>query len=195
MKKQRKNRAKMVEKKKFFEIELPLIKQKAELLASSENELNGRTIKIDLTRKLRGKSLEIIFKIIEKESKIKAEPCRLHLLGYFIRRMMRTSINYVEDSFQAECKNAVLRIKPFLITRKKVSRAVRKALRNKAKEEIINTAKDKNYEELFSEIISGKLQKSLSLKLKKIYPLALCEIRDIFIEKRKEEIVKEEKIK
>jgi len=31
--------------------------------------------------------------------------------------------------------------------------------------------------ELFSEVMTNKLQKELSLKLKKIYPLALCEIR------------------
>ena len=60
-------------KKKFFEIQLPLINQKAELQGTSEEKLVGKTIKIDLTRKLRGKSLEIIFKIKSEEEKIKAE--------------------------------------------------------------------------------------------------------------------------
>lgn len=175
----------MIGKKKFFAIELPLIKQKAELLATSQEELIGRTVKIDLTRKLRGKSLDIIFKIKSEKEKLKAQPFRLQLLQYFIRRMMRKSINYVEDSFSAETKDVTLRIKPFLITRKKVSRKVRKALREKAKEEITKEAKSKSYEEIFSDILSNKFQKSLSLKLKKIYPLALCEIRDIYIEKEK----------
>lgn len=171
----------MAEKKKFFDIELHLINQKVQLLASSKEELTGRTIKIDLTRKLRGKSLEIIFKIKEKG----AVPHRLHLLGYYIRRMMRKSTNYVEDSFSTKCKNSTLRIKPFLITRKKVSRAVRNALRIKTKQEIQKVVKNKNYEELFSDLLSNKVQKSLSLKLKKIYPLSLCEIRDIYVEKEK----------
>jgi ribosomal protein S3AE len=182
-------------KKKFFEIELPVINQKAGLLAVIEKELVGRSIKIDLTRRLRGKSLEAVFKIKLDGEKIKAEPYRLHLLGYFIRRMMRKSLNYVEDSFPAECKNAVLRIKPFLITRKKVSRAVRKALRNKAREEIEKSIKEKEYEEIFSDLLSNKFQRSLSLKLKKIYPLSLCEIRDIFVEKVKSELkIIEEKV-
>ena len=75
--------------------------------------------------------MEITFKIKNK----KAIPCKLYLLGYYLRRMIRKSIDYVEDSFSVEAKNAVLRVKTFLITRKKVSRAARKTLRNKAKEE------------------------------------------------------------
>jgi len=55
-------------KKKFFEINLGLVNQEIGLYAKSEKELVGKTVKIDLTRKLRGKSLEITFKIdMEKE--------------------------------------------------------------------------------------------------------------------------------
>ncbi|MFH1307693.1 MAG: hypothetical protein ABIH72_02480 [archaeon] len=180
----------MVRKKKFFEIELPIINQKIELYAYEEEELIGKTVKIDLTRKLRGKSLEIIFKINKNGEKLKPEPQRLHLLGYFIRRMMRKSISYVEDSFSVQCKNAKLKIKPFLITRKKVSRAVRKALREKVKEEIEKQVKDKKYQDIFSELLENKFQKNLSIKLKKVYPLSLCEIRDFFIENKPEERTK-----
>jgi len=182
----------MIIKKKFFEIDLPLINQKAYLLATSEEELIGKTIKIDLTRKLRGKSLEVIFKI---ESKGKAIPRRLNLIGYFIRRVIRKGTDYVEDSFSCESKNALLRIKPFLITRQKVSRAIRKALRKKAREEIQLELKNKDYEEIFLELISNKFQRALSLKLKKIYPLAFCDIRDIFVEKLQELKIEEEKVK
>ncbi len=183
-------------KKKFFEIELPLIKQKVELYSDSEENLVGRTVKIDLTRKLRGKSLEIIFKIKQQGEKIIAEPYRLRLLGYFIRRMMRKSTDYVEDSISTNCKNAILRIKPFLITRKRVSRKVSKALREKAKELIKEAIKNKTYEEVFSELLQGKFQRALSLELKKIYPLSLCEIRNIYLEKERQEVkIKEEKVK
>lgn len=179
-------------KKKFFEVSLPLIEHSTKLIAAEEEELIGKTIKVDLTRKLRGKSLEITFKI---DKKGKAVPKRLNLLGYYIRRMMRKSADYVEDSFSTPTKNASLRVKPFLITRNKVSRRVRKALRNKAKEEIAKALKDEDYENIFLEVISNKFQKSLSLKLKKIYPLSLCEIRDIFVEKREIEAKEtEEKI-
>ncbi len=180
--------------KKFLEVELPIIKQKVELLASSEKDLIGRTVKIDLTRKLRGRSLEAIFKIKEEQGKLKIVLTRLHIFGYFIRRVVRKSTNYVEDSFSSEAGNAVLRIKPFMVTRKKVSRAVRKALREKAKELIEKEVKNKKYEDFFSELLSGKLQRALSLKLKKVYPLAFFDIRDVYVEKE-EELVKKEKVK
>lgn len=183
----------MAEKKRFFEIELPIVNEKVELLAVSEEELIGRTINIDLTRRLRGKSLEAIFKIKAHDGKLKIIPSRLHILGYFIRRIIRSSISYIEDSFLVECHDSILRIKPFLMTRKKISRVVKQALREKCKEEIINETKNRTTEEIFSDILSGKFQKTLSLKLKKVYPLGFCDIRDIFIEKEKEH-VKVEKV-
>ncbi len=165
----------MAVKKKFFEIELPIIKEKAELLSNNKENLDGKTVKIDLSRKLRGKGMEIIYKIENGEAKVK----RLHLLGYFIRRMMKNSISYIEDSFLIECKDGKIKVKPFLITRQKVSRKVRKGLREKSKQEIEKTLKDKKFQEIVSDLLSNKIQKDLSLKLKKIYPLSLCEIRDI----------------
>ena len=94
---------------------------------------------------------------------------------------MRKSISYVEDSFDVKCKNATLKIKPFMITRQKVSKSVLNAVRVKAREEIQAEAKEKDYEEIFSDILQNKFQRNLSLKLKKIYPLGFCEIRDIFV--------------
>lgn len=178
-----------IEKKKFFSVEIPAINQKVSLLAYNLEQLNNRNIKVDLTRMLRGQSVEAIFKVKTAEGKAIASPIKIYVLSAFIARMMRKSISYVEDSFSCECDDAQLRIKPFMITRKKVTRAVRKALRNEAKKYIQEHVKEKNKEELFAEIINGRLQKSLSLKMKKIYPLAFCEIRHLSIEKEKEKPV------
>ena len=164
-------------KKKFFEIEIPIVNKPTQLQAYEIEELEGRFIKYDLTRMLKGKSIMFTGKIILEENKPRVISKKIVLMPYFIRRMMRKGTNYVEDSFDAECKNSELKIKPFLITRRKVSRAVRKALREKAREELIGYVKDKTSDELFEEVIRNQLQKPLSLKLKKIYPLALCEIR------------------
>ena len=63
--------------------------------------------------------------------------------------------------------------------------------------------KTKTNDELFEEILSGKLQRELSIKLKKVYPLSLCEIRVLEVKeslenpeepaKKEEEEVKEAK--
>jgi len=181
----------MVLKNKFFEVDVPLTNTKVDLLAYNLESLNNRTIKLDLTRQLRGKSIEVVFKVQTENGKAFAEPTKLTLLPFFIRRMLRKSISYVEDSYSIECEDAALRVKPFLITRKKVSRKVRKALREETQRWLEDYIKDKDYRAVFSDIIGNRLQKQLSLKLKKIYPLALCEIRILKVEKLKEQ----EKIK
>ncbi len=164
-------------KKKFFDVEIPIIGRQTQMQAYEPSELNNRFVKYDLTRLLKGKSMIFTLRVKVDGDKITTVPKKIVLMSYFLRRMVRKGTNYIEDSFPAECRDAKLVIKPFLVTRRKVSRAVRKNLRNKAKEELINYVKDKNFEELFDEIIKNQMQKPLSLKLKKIYPLALCEIR------------------
>jgi len=174
-------------RKKFHEIEIPELKTKVKAYASNLESLNNKTIKLDLTRLLRGKSLEATIKIKIEKDKAIGSIIKLSLLNFYIRRAMRKSTSYVEDSFLTEAKDVIVKIKPFLITRKKVSRAVRKTLRETSKEFLINYLKSKKIEEVFYDITSNKLQKTLSLKLKKIYPLALCEIKQISIEKNKQE--------
>ena len=163
-------------------MEIPLIRKETQLQAFELKELEGRIVKYDLTRFLRGKSMLAQLNVVVKDDKAIAIPTKITLLPYFIRRMIRKRISYVEDSFETPSQESLLRIKPFLITRKKVSRRVRKALRIACKDFLVNYMKERNKDELFSEAISNYLQKTLSSKLKKIYPLALCEIRILSIE-------------
>lgn len=182
-------------KKKFFDVEMPLINKQTQIFAFELSELEGKYIKYDLTRILRGKSILMQFKVQVKDNKAIALPRGALLMPYFLRRMIRKGTDYVEDSFITDCKDASLKIKPFLITRRKVSKRVRRGLREKAKQEIIKYLRDKPAQRIFEEILKNKMQKELSILLKKIYPLALCEIRSIEIEKDLEvkERSKEEK--
>lgn len=183
----------MAVKKKFFDVSYPILNKESPLLAESLESLGGRFVKIDLSRQLKGKSTEAIFRIVIEDKKAIGKPVRVRLMPYFIQRMMKDSVSYVEDSFSTQCQDALIRIKPFLITRKKVHRSVRKALRDKIKELLINEARNTDYENLFLNVITNKLQKPLSLKLKKIYPLSLCEIRELKLEKFLDNKEKEKK--
>lgn len=165
---------------KFVEIKIPLLDSSVELPA--EGPVDGKRIRLDLTRMLRGKSIEVVFKIDGKENK--AEPEKLKLLSFYLRRLVRKGTSYAESSFVCKSKDAELRVKPFLVTRKKVSRSIRKALINKAHDIIVDFFKDKTKDEIFSAVLSNKLQKDLAVNLKKIYPLAVCEIRVIEPEKK-----------
>jgi ribosomal protein S3AE len=177
--------AQQKKKKKFFDVEIPIIKKTTQLQAFDIEQLEGRIIKYDLTRMLKGKSSILQAKVSVKDSKAAAYPQQIRLMPYFLKRMIRKNTNYIETSFSTESKDAVLRFKPFLITRRKVSRAVRKALRQKVEDELIIYSKNQTAEQIFEDILRNKLQKELSLKLKKIYPLSLCEIRVLKIEKIK----------
>ncbi len=172
-------------KKRFFEVDMPIINKQTQLQAYESEELVGRNIIYDLTRILKGKNLVMSFQVKLEGDQTIARPRKAQLLPCYIRRMMRKGTNYVEDSFIAECKDNHVRVKPFLITRRKVSRAVRKALRDKAKEEIIAYSKTKTSEEFFEDIMRNSIQRELSSKLKKVYPLSLCEIRILAIENPK----------
>ena len=172
-------------KKRFFDVEIPIIKKETQMQAFEVSELNGRIISYDLTRFLKGKSAILQLTVKTKGDEISLVPRQIKILPYFLKRMVRKGTNYVEDSFSTECKDAVLRIKPFLVTRRKVSREIRKNLRNKARGELINYAKDKKVSDIFEDVIRGDIQKYMSSNLKKVYPLSLCEIRILKVEKEK----------
>ena len=166
----------MAERKKYIEIQVPFLGESLRVLGTPE-ELHNKTIKLDLTRKLRGKGLTIKLRIFNQKEKLFAIPNSLTLASSYIRRMMRKRTNYIEDSFQARCSDIRVTFKPHLITRKKVSRVVRKNLRNTTKNFIIEYTKERDYITLCQEIFDGTLQKTLLPKLKKIYPLSFCDIR------------------
>jgi len=156
-------------------------------ILGNPEDLHNKTIKLDLTRQLRGKGLTIKLRIFDQERTLVAIPNNMELVTSYIRRMMRKRTDYVEDSFQARCKDIRTTIKQLLITRKKVSRAVQKNLRNTAREFLLEYLKEKTFIEICNEILDGTLQKTMLPKLKKVYPLSFCDIR-VFETKELEKI-------
>jgi len=166
----------ITKRRKFIEVDIPLIRQKLELIGSSIDEVEGRTIKLDLTRQLKGKSVEVVVKIKSENGKVVAYPTKIKLMPYFIRRVIRKRISYVEDSFEVKSQESLLIVKPFLITR----------LRNRAKNWLEDYILDKTDNEIFNEILSNRMQRPLSLVLKKTYPLSMCEIRVLEVKRKLE---------
>ena len=171
-------------KKRFYNIEMPLIRKTTQLQAFEITGLNNRYIKYDLTRLFKGKSMLLTLKTKVEGDEVTTVPKELRLMPFYLKRMVRRGTNYIEDSFSTEAKDSSVRVKPFMVTRRKVSRAVRAALRKEAEKEIRDWAKENNVEELFQDVLKNKIQKDLSVKLKKIYPLALCEIRVLKVEEK-----------
>lgn len=174
-------------RKQFFDIKLPIVGKETQLQGFELSDLNGRIINYDLTRLLKGKSAMLQMKITVEGDKASVSPRQIKLLPYFLKRMVRKGTNYVEDSFFTACKDGEVIIKPFLVTRRKVSRKVRKALREKAREELIKYALERTKDQIFDDVVKNQLQKPLSLTLKKIYPLSLCEIRILKVKEKIEQ--------
>jgi len=58
-------------RKKFFEVDIPLIRKQTQLYAFDIKELEGRDIKYDLTRILKGKNILLRLKVsVEKDNAI-----------------------------------------------------------------------------------------------------------------------------
>ena len=70
-------------KKRFFEIEIPLIRKETQLQAFKLEELSGKLIIYDLTRILRGKSMTLQAIIEIKDGQAIAIPRQIILMPYF----------------------------------------------------------------------------------------------------------------
>lgn len=166
----------MAERKRYITVRVPFLRSDIRVLGEVE-ALNDKTMKLDMTRRMRGKGLTLVLRIVNKDGKLYAFPNNMELSKSYIRRMMRKRTDYVEDSFKAKTLDLNVTIKPFLITRKKVSRAVRRNLRNTAKEFLLEYIKDRDYYTICQELVDGILQKAMLPRLKKVYPLSFCDLR------------------
>jgi ribosomal protein S3AE len=174
----------MALKKKYFDVKLEVLNSSIPLLAYTPEYLDNKAIKFDLTKILKGKNCEARYIVHLKDKELEAEMVEFSVYPSFIRKMIGHNISIIEDSFSCKCKDAKLRIKPFLITRKRVHRSVRTELRNKTKEFLIATAENSSKVDFFQNTIGGSIQKELSKILKKIYPLAVSELRVVKVEKK-----------
>src|SRR4030067_3403394 len=95
-------------KQKFFDVEIPVVNKDTQLQAYEISELEGRFLKYDLTRMLKGKSMMLTLKVKIEDNNAIANPKKIVLMPYFLRRMIRKGTNYVEDSFKTTCHDAEL---------------------------------------------------------------------------------------
>ncbi len=183
-------------KKKFFEVEIPIINKTTQLYALEQKELEDKFVIYDLTRMLKGKSVLLTNQVKIKDEKLTTIPLGIKVMKHSIKNFVRKGTDYVEDSFNAKTKDAEVIVKPILVARRRISRKVRSALRKAVKEELIQEFSKLTADQAIDDLLKNKIQKPLSLKLKKIYPLSLCEIRYFKVKEFKpQEEIKETKKK
>lgn len=113
------------------------------------------------------------------------EKLQTEIIGYGLntaatKRMMRRNRSKIEDSIvYTTADGKKTRIKPILITRARAQSGAKIALRKMMKDFLDKTFKATSFEQLMRDIINKKLQKSVQDALKKIFPVATVEVRNI----------------
>lgn len=152
-----------------------------ETLAYSEKDLVGRKLEynlMNLTGDPKKQNAKLVFKINNfVQDKANTEIEAYYLVNAYIKRLMKKGINKVEDSLILKGKDCNLRVKPFLLTKNKVSKSIVKSIRKDMKEFLNKEMEKQSFLDIINNVISNKIQRSLREKLNKIYPLIVCEFR------------------
>ncbi|MBW3004321.1 hypothetical protein KY310_00620 [Candidatus Woesearchaeota archaeon] len=107
------------------------------------------------------------------------------MIGYKLntaatKRLMRRNRSKIDDSITYKtADDKKVRIKPLIVTRGRAQGGTKAALRKQMKDFLAKTVEKTSFENLLKDIIHKKLQKSISDALRKTYPIAGSEIRNI----------------
>lgn len=178
---------KEIVKKRWFRVLAPEIfegKVIGEALAATSQDLVGKPMNISLmliTGEPQNQNTHLKLKIIKAhEDNAMTEATGYEISKSTLRKFVRKERDKAEDSFETEIKDGKkIRIKPVMVTKAKVSNSVLTSLRNTSKKAIKEAVEKKDFDTIIKEIVSRKMQKDLEKALRKIYPLAVCEIKSI----------------
>ena len=95
-----------------------------------------------------------------------------------VRRQVRRYRGKVDDVVDVVTTDGYLiRIKPLIITQKRVQTSVKSDIRNKARDIITTSAAKMTYSQIQSAMLGGDLEKAIETAVKSIYPVRTCVIR------------------
>ena len=151
----------------------------------------GRPLKINLmnlTGDIKRQNINIRFRINSaKEGKLYAGITGYEIMTTAIKRMVRRRSSKILLSFTIETSdNKQIRIKPVILTRGRVKQSILTKLRKTAEELIREEAKKSTYEKMLDNIVNHKLQTDIKKHLKKIHPIRVVEIKELFLKQKKE---------
>jgi ribosomal protein S3AE len=100
-----------------------------------------------------------------------------------VRKMMRRGRDRVDDSFVVKCNDGVaVRVKPVLITRGRAKGGALAHLRKQLRISTIRGIAKLSFLDFIKDLVAHKFQRELHDSLRKVYPLQVCELRDVHIE-------------
>ena len=196
-----------IKKKNWYSLIAPDIFKNSvlgETLVYDENAMMGKTITqnlMNLTGDVKKQNTNINFIVTKVEnSKALTDIIGFYMIPSSIKRLTRRRSEKIELSFICDTSDEKhIRIKPLIFAISNTKGSVRSHIRRTVTDFLVKTIKKMTYNDLINDLISYKLQMTLRDNIKKIYPVRVCQIRSMYIEKEKkhgeEEEVKAEKEK
>lgn len=137
-------------------------KQIGEALAYDPNKLIGKKVNTSLqniTGNLKQTHIKLTFRIKEVAgSEAKTQFVGHSLASDYVRRLTRKGRKKIDSSFEVETKNGIkIRVKPFVITFKRIQTSKQKAIRRLVQEEIREFSKEREFDELVKAVVSSEL--------------------------------------
>lgn len=100
-----------------------------------------------------------------------------------IKRLVRKGKKRVDMSFTAHTKDGKkIRLKPFMLVKYSIKSSAATKVQHTLKHFLSDYSKKNTFEDILTGLISGKLQDEMSKRIRKIYPVKICEIRSAEIE-------------
>ncbi len=177
----------------------------ADTLADSPDNLINRVTGVslqNLTNDFRKSHITLYFKINKVEETNAFTQFAGHTLtSDYLRRMIRRRRSKIDGVYNVTTRDgAILRVKPFATTDKRIQNSQRKVIREAMKKTITDQAKATTLSEFVNSILDGKVGSDIYKNCKKLYPVKRIEIHKtevisqptIMIEEKKPAPKKEE---
>ena len=141
------------------------------------NRVTGISLQ-DLTNDFRKSHIILNFKINKvEEDKAHTQFSGHTLTSDYLRRMIRRRRSKIEGVYDVNTRDgAVIRVKPFATTDKRIQNSQRKVVREAMKKTIADQAKDSTLSEFLKNILDGRMGSEIYKNCKKLYPVKRIEI-------------------
>ncbi len=177
----------IVKKKKWVLIQAPKLFNEqviGESFVEEAQMLVGRHVSVSLmvlTGDPQKQAVNVSFKITGvKNNVVTTELVGYQLLPSAAKKLMRRARSKIDDSFIVETADKkYIRVKPMIITRGRTTHSVLATMLKLERAYISKMISKMDFEGFVRDVVSKKLQHGLSQLLKRLYPVGVCEIRQM----------------
>ncbi len=172
----------------------------ADTLSDNPDKLINRVTEVslqDITNDFRKSHIKLFFKI----NKIEDTNALTQFIGHeltsdYLRRMIRRKRSKIDGVYDVNTRDgAIIRVKPFATTDKRIQNSQRKVVRDTMKQTIYDQAKISTLSEFIQFIIDGKVGSEVYKKCKKLYPVKRVEVNKTEVIKPPSIKIEDKKIK